>query len=177
MTDHSVPGHRNTVSYFASSIGWRTGRRVHEASASIYTSDTTGASQGSLKHVRYNSKAGYNDIQAWMDVGQTDADFNPELGYCPDTGYCENAVAIARDADLLIAECAFKSGENADNWPHLNPETAARIAREGNAKRLALVHFDAQRYPTLQDRNEAETVARTTFENTVATLDGMEIDV
>lgn len=99
------------------------------------------------------------------------------IAYCPDTGYCENAVAIARDADLLIAECAFKSGEHADNWPHLNPETAARIAREGNAERLVLVHFDAQRYPTLQDRKEAETVAKKTFEHTVAALDGMEIDV
>jgi ribonuclease BN (tRNA processing enzyme) len=99
------------------------------------------------------------------------------IAYCPDTGYCENAVAIAQDADFLIAECAFKSGENADEWPHLNPETAARIAREGNVKKMALVHFDAERYQTLQDRKEAETIARKTFEHTVATLDGMEIDV
>ena len=84
LTDHWVPGHRNTVSYFATSIGWRTGRRVHEAGASIYTSDTTGGSQGRLRHVRYNSKGDYNDIQAWIDIGQTDAAFNPELGYCPD---------------------------------------------------------------------------------------------
>ncbi|NTU94360.1 MAG: ribonuclease Z, partial [Chlorobiaceae bacterium] len=44
--------------------------------------------------------------------------------YCPDTGYCESAVALAHDADLLIAECAFRPGENSELWPHLNPETA-----------------------------------------------------
>jgi hypothetical protein len=95
-TDHWVPGHRNTVSYFASSLGWRTGRRVHEASASIYTSDTTGAPQGSFKHIRYNSKGGYNDLQVWMNLGQTDADYNPELGYCPDTNYRGGYVQLTK---------------------------------------------------------------------------------
>ena len=83
-TDHWVPGHRNTVSYFASSYGWRTGTRHHEFGGSIYTSDTTGGSRGSLRHVRYNSAAGYNDLQFWWDIGQADADYNPELGYYPD---------------------------------------------------------------------------------------------
>jgi len=95
-TDHWVPGHRNTVSYFASSMGWRTGRRVHEASASLYTSDTTGAPQGSFKHIRYNSKGGYNDLQVWMNLGQTDADYNPELGYCPDRDYRGGYIQLSK---------------------------------------------------------------------------------
>jgi len=45
--------------------------------------------------------------------------------YLPATGYCESAVTIAIDVDLLMVECAFKSGENADNWFHLNPETGS----------------------------------------------------
>ena len=56
------------------------------------------------------------------------------ITYCPDTGYCENAVVLARNADLLIAECAYKSGMENPEWPHLNPETAARIAKEAGAK-------------------------------------------
>ena len=32
------------------------------------------------------------------------------IAYCPDTGYCENAVKSACNADLLIAECALRSG-------------------------------------------------------------------
>ena len=52
------------------------------------------------------------------------------ISYCPDTGLCDNAIHLARSSDLLIAECAYKSGQSSENWPHLNPETAATIARD-----------------------------------------------
>jgi ribonuclease BN (tRNA processing enzyme) len=99
------------------------------------------------------------------------------ISYCPDTGYCENAVELSRSADLLIAECAYRSGQGSESWPHLNPETAARIACEAGAKCLALVHFDAQLYPTLEDRRESEAVARGLFPNTFAAMDDLEIEV
>ncbi len=99
------------------------------------------------------------------------------LVYCPDTGYCDNAVRIARHADLLITECAYRIGETETSWPHLNPEGAARIAREAGAKNLVLVHFDASRYKTLDDRKHAEKHARTIFPNTVSAVDGMIVDV
>ncbi len=99
------------------------------------------------------------------------------LSYCPDTGYCENAVRLARSADLLIAECAYKAGQFSDTWPHLNPETAAKIACEAGAKRLALVHFDAEMYKTMADRQEAEGVARKIFKNSFITTDYMTIDI
>lgn len=97
------------------------------------------------------------------------------ISYCPDTGYCENAVILAREADLLIAECAYRRGQGSEDWPHLNPETAARIAREAGAKRLALVHFDARIYPDIELRYEAERDARAIFPPTFATVDDMEI--
>jgi ribonuclease BN (tRNA processing enzyme) len=56
------------------------------------------------------------------------------ITYCPDTGYCDNALKLAEGADLLIAECAYRSGEEFPNWPHLNPESAARLAREAGAR-------------------------------------------
>ncbi len=99
------------------------------------------------------------------------------ITYCPDTGYCENAVILAKSADLLIAECAYRSGEGSESWPHLNPETAAGVAREAGAKRLALVHFDARLYPKLEDRQAAETAARRIFNNTFAALDDMETTI
>ena len=97
--------------------------------------------------------------------------------YCADTGYCENAVTLARDADLLIAECAYASGCANEAWPHLNPETAARIAREAKAKRLILVHFDAEQYPTIEDREAAAMAAQVLFPQTVAAVDGMTLDM
>jgi ribonuclease BN (tRNA processing enzyme) len=99
------------------------------------------------------------------------------IAYCPDTGYCDNAVALARDADLLIAECAYKSGEADESWPHLNPESAARIAVEANAKRLILTHFAAGTYLTLEERKVSEKAAQAIFPNTLAAVDDLAVDL
>ncbi len=99
------------------------------------------------------------------------------ISYCSDTGLCENAIQLARSSDLLIAECSYKSGQSSENWPHLNPETAARIARDAGVRSLALVHFDAEVYKTLGERKESERVAREIFKNTFVTTDDMEIDI
>jgi ribonuclease BN (tRNA processing enzyme) len=99
------------------------------------------------------------------------------VSYCPDTGFCENALKLAADADLLIAECAYRPGQVVESWPHLNPETAARIAVEARAKLLHLVHFDASLYPALDDRRVAEETARKVFLRTVASHDGMQVGI
>jgi ribonuclease BN (tRNA processing enzyme) len=99
------------------------------------------------------------------------------ISYCPDTGYCENAVELAKSADILIAECAYKNGQFSESWPHLNPETAARIAGEADARRLALVHFDAETYKTIAERKEAGRVAQDIFKNTFITTDGMMVEI
>jgi ribonuclease BN (tRNA processing enzyme) len=99
------------------------------------------------------------------------------ITFCGDTGYCDNSVKLAENADLLITECAFQSGQENDDWPHLNPETAARIANESKAKRLALVHFDAEIYRTIEDRKNAQEAAQKIFPETVATIDDMIIEV
>jgi ribonuclease BN (tRNA processing enzyme) len=99
------------------------------------------------------------------------------IAYCPDTGYCENAVSLSRNADLVIAECAYKSGAGNPDWPHLNPETAARIAKEAGARMLALVHFDASIYRTITERKEAEKQAQRVFGNTFAAEDDMRIKI
>jgi ribonuclease BN (tRNA processing enzyme) len=97
------------------------------------------------------------------------------IAYCPDTGYCENAVTLAHGADLLITECAYKNDQFFEGWPHLNPEMAARIACEAGAKRLVLTHFDASVYQSLPERQEAETVAAGIFPATAAGTDGLEV--
>jgi ribonuclease BN (tRNA processing enzyme) len=99
------------------------------------------------------------------------------ITYCPDTGYCKNAVELSRNSDLLIAECAYKSGQTSDKWPHLNPETAARIAKESDAKRLALVHFDANLYKTFQQRRKAEGAAQKIYKKAFAAMDKMLVSV
>ncbi len=92
--------------------------------------------------------------------------------YCPDIGYCPEAVSLERGADLLLAECASRIGEDHPEWPHLNPEIAARIAQEAGSKQLALVHFDASRYADRESRIAAERLAQSLHPNTVAAFDG-----
>jgi len=99
------------------------------------------------------------------------------VAFCTDTGYCENAVILGRDADILITECAFLPGEENPDWPHLNPETAARIALEAGAKRLVLTHFDAARYLNLKMRGDAEIAARRVFPDTAAAEDLMDLSL
>jgi len=97
------------------------------------------------------------------------------VSYVSDTGFCKNAVILAKDADLLITECAFKSDQDDIVWPHLNPNTAAQIAKQSNAKKLVLVHFDAEIYKTLKDRMTAQIDAKKCFNNTIAAFDDLEI--
>lgn len=99
------------------------------------------------------------------------------LAYCPDTGYCDSAVELAQHADLLIAECAFRPGEESDHWPHLNPETAAKLALDAQAKRLVLVHFDAFRFPNTESRSGAALVAQKVFSAASAAFDDQIIEM
>jgi ribonuclease BN (tRNA processing enzyme) len=100
---------------------------------------------------------------------------NKIVSFCTDTGLCTNILLLSDKADLLIAECSFKSGQESKKWPHLNPEEAARIADEAGVKRLALVHFDAGLYTSLSERKIAQKKAQEIFKNTFAAQDDQEI--
>ncbi|OHB58214.1 MAG: hypothetical protein A2173_03605 [Planctomycetes bacterium RBG_13_44_8b] len=97
------------------------------------------------------------------------------ISYCTDTGICKNLYYLAEKADLLISESSFRSGHINDDWPHLNPEAVAQVAKDTTVKRLALIHFDASHYLAFKDRRDAEKKARTIFKNTIAAKDGSSI--
>lgn len=97
--------------------------------------------------------------------------------YCADTGACRNLAFLAKGADLFITECSYKSGQDNKDWPHLNPESAAKAAVEAGAKKMALIHFDAGLYLNLKDREEAGKASRKIFKNTLISYDNMKIDL
>jgi len=99
------------------------------------------------------------------------------LSFCTDTGYCESALLLAKGANLLITECGLKSGEVNPSWPHMNPEDAAKLAKESGAKKLVLAHFDADNYKSIEERDFAEKCAEKIFPESTASKDGMEIVV
>ena len=59
--------------------------------------------------------------------------------YSGDTGYCEEMVDLARDADLLILESSFPDEKEIKG--HLTPSKAGDIATRSGAKQLLLTHF------------------------------------
>ena len=97
---------------------------------------------------------------------------NKALVYCTDTGICKNLYDLAKGADLLITECSYLPGQTDKNWPHLNPESSARIAKKAKVRKLMLLHFDAAFYPTFKERSQAEACAIKIFKNSKAAKDG-----
>ncbi len=95
------------------------------------------------------------------------------FAYVTDTGYCANAIALAKEADLVLLECSLPNGDSSTDWPHLTPRQAGQIAREAGAKQMALIHFDGWRYQTFEQREEAAQFARQEFPNAIAGRDGM----
>lgn len=79
-------------------------------------------------------------------------DLGKIIAFCTDTGPCDGIITLGAGADLLITECAYLPGQENPGWPHLNPATALRMAKSAHAKQLALVHFAADLYTSLEQR-------------------------
>lgn len=99
------------------------------------------------------------------------------IAYCTDTGVCDNAVTLARNADLLITECGLKPGASSPDWPHLNPENAIAIAKEAGAKRLALMHFGAEVYRTIAEREALAAQFNGMWPGLIVARDDMTVDI
>ena len=99
------------------------------------------------------------------------------ITYCTDTGVCDNAITLSRNADLLITECGLKPGEESPGWPHLNPDTAIAIARQAKARRLALIHFGAEVYKTVDERLALKQRYEKEWPGLIVTTDELSIQV
>jgi ribonuclease Z len=91
------------------------------------------------------------------------------FAFVMDTRACPGAVALARDADLLVMEATFAAADQAlaTEYGHATSVDAARTALAAGARRLAITHF-SQRY-TSTDAHLDE--ARAIFPDTVALRD------
>jgi ribonuclease BN (tRNA processing enzyme) len=79
------------------------------------------------------------------------------VAYTGDTDFWENAIALARDADLFICESALPDAMRVEG--HLTPSLAGRIATEAKVKKLMLTHF----YPEC-DTVDVEAECRKTYD-------------
>jgi ribonuclease Z len=94
-----------------------------------------------------------------------------------DTRYCENAISLARDSDLLIHEATFSKGEEelAFDYFHSTTHQAAEVANLAGSKQLCLTHISS-RYDR-QAWQELVTEAREVFANTDIAEDFKEINI
>jgi ribonuclease BN (tRNA processing enzyme) len=76
--------------------------------------------------------------------------------YSGDTGYSENLIDLAKNADLLICESAMPDSMQARG--HLTPSLAGEIAARAGAGKLVLTHF----YPEC-DQVDIEQECRKTY--------------
>ncbi|MCM3114725.1 ribonuclease Z [Neobacillus sp. MER 74] len=92
-----------------------------------------------------------------------------------DTRYCENAISLAMNADLLVHEATFSAHEEklAHDYFHSTTHQAADVAKKAHSKLLCLTHISS-RY----DRNawqELVDEAKEVFPNTDIAEDFKEI--
>jgi len=95
------------------------------------------------------------------------------IAYGVDTGVCSNLYKLAEKVDIFIAECFCPPTKKSTDWFHLNPETAAKVAKRSSVKKLFLTHFDAYLYPTKKRRKMAEKWAKEIFPYSYASYDDM----
>ena len=72
-----------------------------------------------------------------------------KIAYCTDTIYCEDAVDLAQDADLVIHEATFahQDAELAYQRLHSTSTMAAQVALKANARHLFITHFSPRYAP------------------------------
>jgi len=107
------------------------------------------------------------EMVSWVQEGK-------KFTLIPDTKICNEAVALAEDADILVTEATYRKEheERAHKFKHLTSEEAASIAQRAGAKKLILTHF-SQRYPDLTPHLEE---AKIIHHDTVLAYDFMKIE-
>jgi len=89
--------------------------------------------------------------------------------YTGDTDYCDTAVALAADCDILVCESAFPDAMKREG--HLTPSLAGAIAARSHARHLVLTHF----YPECEAVNIAAECRKTFQGKLTLAEDLMEI--
>ncbi|MDY6786038.1 MAG: ribonuclease Z [Cyanobacteriota bacterium] len=108
----------------------------------------------------------------------------PEIGrkavYCTDTVFCDAAVELARDADVLIHEATFahQDAQLAFDRLHSTSTMAAQVALLAGVKQLIMTHFSPRYAPgNPLDLNNLLEEARSIFPQTLLARDFMSYPI
>jgi ribonuclease Z len=100
--------------------------------------------------------------------------------YCTDTIYCDSAVDLAADADVLVHEATFshQDAELAYQRLHSTSTMAAQVALAGGVKQLIMTHFSPRYAPgNAIALDDLLTEARAIFPNTSMARDFLTCDI
>ncbi|MDM9381748.1 ribonuclease Z [Chlorogloeopsis sp. ULAP01] len=103
-----------------------------------------------------------------------------KIAYCTDTIYCENAVELAQDADVLIHEATFshQDAELAFQRLHSTSTMAAQTALAAGAHHLLMTHFSPRYAPGNSiELGDLLQEARAIFPNTNMAYDFMSYEI
>ncbi|MBI2542162.1 MBL fold metallo-hydrolase [Candidatus Woesearchaeota archaeon] len=96
---------------------------------------------------------------------------NKAFVYTGDTEYCNEAIKIAKNADVLMTECSLPGNKNPKG--HLTPALAGKIAAKASVKTLILTHF----YPEVLKTNIRRDCAREFKGRIILAKDRMRINI
>lgn len=100
--------------------------------------------------------------------------------YCTDTIFCESAIALAQDADVLIHESTFsdRDREMAEQRLHATATMAAEVAKQAGVRQLILTHFSPRYAPgNEQTLDDLLAEAQAIFPQTMLAKDFLSYDV
>lgn len=103
-----------------------------------------------------------------------------KMAYCTDTVFCDGAVELAQDVDVLIHEATFahQDAEMAFQRLHSTTTMAAQTALAGGAHQLIMTHFSPRYAPgNILELKDLLQEARAIFPNTEMAYDFMTYDV
>ncbi|HIK07524.1 MAG TPA: ribonuclease Z [Trichormus sp. M33_DOE_039] len=103
-----------------------------------------------------------------------------KIAYCTDTVYCDGAVDLAQDADVLIHEATFahQDADMAFQRLHSTTTMAAQTALAAGARKLIMTHFSPRYAPgNVVDLKDLLKEARAIFPRTDMAYDFMTYDV
>lgn len=89
-----------------------------------------------------------------------------KITFILDTEFNENAISIAKDSDILIAESSFldKDSNKAKEYLHMTAKQAAQIAKKAKVKKLILTHISQRYEASLKDiEKEAKKIFKNVF--------------
>ena len=100
--------------------------------------------------------------------------------YCTDTIYCDSAVELAQDADVLVHEATFshQDAELAYQRLHSTSTMAAQVALTAQAKHLIMTHFSPRYAPGNPIvLNDLLAEAKAIFPNTLMAQDFFSYEI